>query len=231
MFFQKKEQKDICLLHKKISFSQSGEDLIVDFIFRNLMKIDMPSYIDVGAYDPFVLNNTAIFYSRGCRGVNVEPNPSAIDKFIEARPFDININIGISDMEGFLDYYRFKGPALNTFDENEKEKNIEQYTGKLTIQITTLTGIINKYCKGIFPDFLSLDVEGFDMKILQTIDYNNAPKVICVETIQKAANQVWVKNSSIINFLKAKGYLHHSDTCINSIFVLNTALKEIVLEI
>ena len=61
----------------QLSFSQCGEDLLIDYVFK-LRGIAQPSYIDIGANDPFYLNNTAIFYLRGCRGINIEANPKLI---------------------------------------------------------------------------------------------------------------------------------------------------------
>ena len=43
------------------TFSQSGEDVIINFIFNNLLKIKKPTYLDVGAHHPFFLSNTAFF--------------------------------------------------------------------------------------------------------------------------------------------------------------------------
>ena len=37
---------------KKNSYSQFGEDIIVKFIF-DALNIKKPSYIDIGAHDPF----------------------------------------------------------------------------------------------------------------------------------------------------------------------------------
>ena len=52
---------------RKTSFSQCGEDCIVDFMFK-FKKIEKPSYIDIGAFHPFELSNTAKFYLTGSRG-------------------------------------------------------------------------------------------------------------------------------------------------------------------
>jgi hypothetical protein len=70
-----KDAENLFSKFEKKSFSQSGEDLIIDFIF-NALGISRPSYIDIGAHHPYYLNNTAIFYLRGARGINIEPDPS-----------------------------------------------------------------------------------------------------------------------------------------------------------
>lgn len=101
---------------KKSSFSQTGEDIIVDYIFRS-RNIQTPSYIDIGAYHPFLFSNTASFYKKGSKGINIEPNPDGIGKFYKHRPADQNLNIGISNQQGTLDYFCMNIATMNTFDE------------------------------------------------------------------------------------------------------------------
>ncbi len=66
------------------SYSQLGEDLIVRYLFDDL-KIDKPTYIDIGANDPYILSNTAFFYKSGCKGINIEPNPVLCKKIRNKR--------------------------------------------------------------------------------------------------------------------------------------------------
>ena len=61
--------------HQKKSYAQNGEDLIIDFAFREVFKINQPSYLDIGAHHPFCFSNTQLFYERGSQGINVEANP------------------------------------------------------------------------------------------------------------------------------------------------------------
>ena len=101
-------------LYKKISFSQSGEDLLIKFIFDSL-GIKNPSYLDIGAHHPFKLSNTALFYMNGSRGINIEPDPDLFAEFIKFRRKDINLNVGITEHEGHMDFYIISVPTLNTF--------------------------------------------------------------------------------------------------------------------
>src|ERR1044071_4556109 len=87
------------------TFSQSGEDVIIKFIFDNILQIKQPSYIDIGAHHPFHLSNTNIFYEKGCRGLNIDPNPEAIKLFLKYRKEDININCGVSDSAGGTEFF------------------------------------------------------------------------------------------------------------------------------
>jgi hypothetical protein len=98
----------------KRSYSQCGEDMIVEYIFR-LRAVERPSYIDIGANHPFALSNTARFYERGCRGVNIDPNPAAMLLFDEHRNGDVNLNVGISDKAVKLTCFLWKIARLILF--------------------------------------------------------------------------------------------------------------------
>jgi hypothetical protein len=216
--------------NSKISFSQSGEDLIVDFIFKNLFQTSSFTYIDIGAFNPFLFSNTAKFYlEAGNRGINIDANSDSISEFCKHRPDDINLNFGIGEMSGLLKYYMFSGAALNTFSKIEADKYSDQLTGIKEIKVETLPFIISNYCNNIFPDFMSLDVEGSDFEIIKTIDINNSPKVICVETIINTEGNSWEKNWELIDYVKNMGYVHHSDTAINSIFIKKGELNDFQL--
>jgi len=209
-------------MHKSISFSQCGEDLIVDYIFK-LRNIYNPTYIDIGAYHPYRLNNTAIFYHRGCKGINIEANPWLLESFKELRPNDINLNVGISDYKGKLNFYFMYENTLSTFSKKEMEimvKLNKQVAHIAKIKVTTINSIIEKYTKNIFPDFLSLDAEGFDLKILQSINFlGNVPKVICVESAEYSPLGAGAPRNELIDFLESKGYYRYACTNLNSIMV------------
>lgn len=207
----------------KRSYAQSGEDLLVDFIFHEI-GIREPSYIDIGAHHPYYLNNTAIFYERGCQGINVEPTPHLFEAFVSSRKRDINLNIGIGEKETTLDFYELSTPTLNTFSKAEAESYSSEgnFTIKniIPIKVETVSNIVDRYHHGRFPDFLSLDVEGLDEVIIHSIDFErNFPKIICVETLTFSTSGRGEKNTTLISFLQEKGYLLYADTNINSIFV------------
>lgn len=210
------------LRSKKISYSQSGEDLIIKYVFDDL-GIQRPSYIDVGAHEPTYLNNTYLFYSLGSSGINIEPDSNLFKKLQKFRKRDINLNIGVSDKEEEIDLYIMSSPSLNTCDRKCAKSYIEEgYSIKSIekIRVDTISHIIKKYFGGIFPDLLTLDVEGLEEKILRSIDYEiSSPTIICVETINFSSAGIGVKKDGIISFLESKGYLLYADTYINSIFV------------
>ncbi|MFS8130963.1 MAG: FkbM family methyltransferase [Candidatus Dojkabacteria bacterium] len=205
-----------------VSFSQSGEDLIVEYLFKSL-GVEYPTYIDIGAYDPYVFSNTALFYMNGSRGVNIDPNPEAIDRFNKERPDDKNLNLGIASAEDELEYYKLDSPSLNTFSKKsatEYEKLGHKILEKQIVKVDTYESIVKNYFDKKAPDFMSLDVEGLDEEILRSIDFKkHAPKVICVETITYSKKGDGVKEKDLIKFIEDQGYRLHADTNLNSIFI------------
>jgi FkbM family methyltransferase len=208
----------------KISYSQSGEDLIIKNIF-DTVGISHPSYLDIGAHHPLYFNNTAIFYNNGSKGINIEPDPELFKHFPIERTRDINLNIGISDTSGEQDFYIINVPTLNTFSKETAEDYSKEgnYFIKEVKKIKTesINEILKQYCNDGFPNLLTIDTEGVDELILNSIDFNstNIPIVICIETISFSETGNGVKNRKIIEFLESKNYLYFADTNINSIFV------------
>lgn len=206
------------------SYSQCGEDLIVRYIFT-LRGITKPTYLDIGAHHPLALSNTALFYKTGSRGINVEANPDLIKKFERKRPGDINLNIGIGEAEGKLDFYVMEDNTLSTFSKEEAERMQtldKKLIKKVQVDVHTLDFVLKKYCKNVFPDFLSIDVEGLDFEILKSIDYSaSGPKVICVEAAEYSPKGKGKRRDDLINFVAAQGYIEYANTNLNAILVKN----------
>ena len=47
--------------YSKISFSQLGEDIVLQHIFNNVIKISKGFYIDIGCNHPVFISNTFLF--------------------------------------------------------------------------------------------------------------------------------------------------------------------------
>jgi FkbM family methyltransferase len=207
----------------KISYSQSGEDLIIKFIFDTL-QVKNPFYVDIGAHHPYEFSNTALFYKLGGRGINIEPNPDLFKLLKKYRKKDINLNIGIAAQKGEMQFYIMTSPTMNTFSKQAADDLSNNHSisikNVINVRVDTISNISKNYIKGKKIDLLSLDVEGLDFEILKTIDFLKFfPIVICVETRSYSEKGKGVKDYEIINFLQNKGYTKYADTYINSIFV------------
>lgn len=195
------------------TYSQHGEDLIIYNAFCHMDYFRdgrLPSYIDIGAHHPYAISNTALFYELGCRGINIEANPELIKAFEMERPDDINLCFGIGAEEGEFPFYMTDLAGLNSFRKENIEYNeflVERDTGKKekyeikdikNIEIRKLTDVINEYCDGKWPDFLSIDIEGMEYESLSACDLTDGPKLMAVE--------VNYNGDLFVKMLDEKGY-------------------------
>lgn len=208
-----------------VSYSQCGEDLIVSYLL-NMMKISRPSYLDIGAHHPTYLSNTYLFYQRGCRGVCVEPDPDLFKKIKHKRNGDRCLNVGVgaggAEMTK-MDFYIMSSRTLNTFSKAEAERYQSYGNQKIKqvipIPVISVNDIIKKYFASA-PNFVSLDVEGLDFQIIQSIDFANyRPDVFCIETLSYTEDRTERKLNEIIDLMHQNRYVTYADTYINTIFV------------
>jgi FkbM family methyltransferase len=210
---------------QNLTYSQCGEDVIISFLFANYGKTQI-KYLDIGTNDPIVFNNTYKFYLNGSYGVCVEANATLIPVIKSVRPKDTIINAGVSaNGDGMAEFYMFKDEAagLNTLDKENAEyiENLGNYKIRRIEKISLVT--INDLIKNNFtnyPDFLSIDIEGSELDVLKTLDFDTCPiPIICVETCLYSTNHIFQKNSAIIDFMLTKNYEVYADTYVNTIFV------------
>lgn len=206
------------------SYSQCGEDLIVNFIFENYLHIQKPSYLDIGAHHPTLFSNTYFFYLKNCQGVCVEADPILCEKIKKKRGKDNCLNLGIGlDKKSKADFYIMSSKTLNTFSKSEAERyqSFNDQTIEKIIQIPMLP--INEVIDSNFdacPHFISLDVEGLDEKILNTFDFSKyRPQVFCIETLTYTQDKSERKIYEINDIMLQNGYFVYADTYINTIFV------------
>lgn len=204
--------------HTLRSYSQHGEDLFIWNIFHSLnMKIF--SYIDLGAHHPNIISNTKLFYDRGCRGINIEPNPILFGAFAENRPHDINVNCGVSTEEGELSFYIYDDISpCNTFsyDESLRLRDCDKRFGEnreIMLPVKSLDQLIQEYAKGKYPDFINCDIEGFDFAVLAHADFeDSSPLVICVEVRYEEVHRM-------TQMLEKKGFFPYARIMSNVIYI------------
>lgn len=205
------------------SFSQAGEDCCIDFLLQQL-RITKPSYLELGVCNPIIGSNTYLFYSRGANGVLVEADKTQIDFIKKQRPNDKVINVGISSSgQSEADFYVFELQGYNTFVKEEalhREKNSPYKITRVDkVKLESINAIIANNFKS-YPDLLSIDIEGLDLEVLQSLDYTKYPiPIICAETCTFSETHIKPKNKLIESLMLSKGYMVYADTYVNTIFV------------
>jgi len=171
---------------KKINSSaQYCEDLIL-YALLNFKKSGF--YIDIGANNPSIISNTEFFYNLGWSGINIEPDPHLLEKFEIVRSRDINLNLGIGSEHGELDFYRLSADTLSTFSKDAVKEYINdghKILDILKVPVRSLAEVFKEHAEGKDVDFMSIDVEGFEIEVLNSNDWNNyRPKIIILEINQ-----------------------------------------------
>jgi len=214
---------DVVLMNGYATYSQTGEDRIVSYLFNSL-HMQKPTYLDIGANEPVISNNSFLFYDRGSRGVCIEPDPHMYQRIKAKRPKDVVLNVGIGTEEAAAaDFYLFPGKLNGWSTFSPEEARIREAESGLkpqviSIPLKNINDIMATYFKP-WPNFISLDVEGLDLDILRSMDFDRfKPEVICVETISFSITNTEEKLHEISDFMHNKGYFTYADTHVNSIF-------------
>jgi len=193
----------------QISYSQEGEDLLID---RILQFKKTGFYIDVGAYHPIKYSNTYKFYLKGWKGINIDAMPGSMDIFKRIRPRDINLEIPISNTSEIIPYHIFNEQGLNTLLESEAKKK-DGLRGYKLLRIENLKTkrldeiLIEHMPKGIDVDFLTVDVEGFDLKVLQSNDWKKIrPNLVLAENLSSYDGIEAALKSELNQFMYSLNY-------------------------
>lgn len=198
-------------LIKKKSYAMDGEDLAIDQFIK---KKDKGFYVDIGAHHPIHRNNTQLLHNRNWEGINIDVNKFSIDLFNFLRPNDLNLLTAISDQEGeIIFYYQKQFSQLNTTDKKIAHEHFNGDFKERSVKCQTIQNILNhsKY-KGIKIDFLNIDVEGAEMKVLKTLNFEiYDPGIICIEILgyrelDVSEREIQIKNDEIYKYLVNKNY-------------------------
>ena len=180
-------------------------------------------YIDVGAHDPVRFSNTYCFYLRGWCGINIDATPGSMKPFNIIRPRDTNLERAISENPCKLTFHIFNEPALNTFDAAlAKERDgISHFRLLETREIETQT-LSRVLSEAVFErkiiDFMSVDVEGLDLSVLRSNDWEQfSPTYVLTEEFF-AENIERALRSPTATFMRSVGYVLFAKTAHTLIF-------------
>jgi len=190
------------------SYSQEGEDMILRRIFEHQSK---GFFVDVGAHHPKRFSNTYFFYRQGWSGINIDAMPGSMKLFKRQRSRDINLEIPVGPDLKNLAYFVFNEPALNGFDarlSQQRDSSGSAFSIVKTIDLQTrsLESILDEFLPpNTAIDFLSIDVEGLDLDVLQSNNWNKyKPVTVLVEILGSSLSEL--KSSDINVFMEGHGY-------------------------
>ncbi len=208
-----------CDPYANLSYSQDGEDMIVDRLFTG--KSD-GFYVDVGAHHPVRFSNTCIFHRRGWRGINIDADSTLMAAFERARPADINLAFGVAEHDDELQLSIFDDPALNTLN-SEVARQLEADTSyrvveRRQISVRPLRALLEEHLPGGCEiDLLNVDAEGLDLSVLKSNDWQRfRPQCTLVEAGHAPLDQI--RNDPVFQFMVEQGYSLYAKTVRTLIF-------------
>ncbi|MDE5736739.1 MAG: FkbM family methyltransferase, partial [Oscillospiraceae bacterium] len=163
-------------LFDKKTYSQAGEDAIILYACAMLgIPFQECNYLDLGANKPIEMSNTYFFYQQGARGVLLEANPLLIPELEQKRSGDMILNqavTGKSDETMIfhvlnLDGLSKIGDISDILAKNPDAKLMQS----IPIKTITVNDIIKNYFQEKAPVILNLDIEGLELEILQSINF------------------------------------------------------------
>ena len=195
--------RKLFIIKKKFShYSQFAEDVS---IIRHFPKHFKGFFVDVGCFHPVKYNNTYRLYRKGWRGVNIDIDTIKIAGFKWLRPGDVNISCAVSNQRGELTYWS-NGFYSLTITLDEAFASGKPGYKKKTVKSDTLSNILdNTRYKNQKIDFLTIDAEGHDFEVLESLDFERyQPQLIAVETHQERLEAV--EQERLFGFLTERGY-------------------------
>ena len=196
------------LKHRIVSYSQEGEDLILENLFFGKQS---GFFIDVGAHHPHRFSNTFLFYEKGWRGLNIDATPGSMVAFRKHRGRDINIEAAVSANRGRMLFHQYAEPALNTFSTEVAEDRMGNpravRLGALELMTEPLAEILKRHLPpGQQVEFMNIDVEGMDFECLVSNDWDRfRPLVVLVEQLADQSIPE-VLHSDVNRFMNESGY-------------------------
>lgn len=206
-----------------LSYAYMAEDRIIESLVKPIIT-QYGYYVDVGCNEPVFISNSFLFYRRGWRGLCIDANEKLIRRYKKIRPGDVAVCALVSDREEKRMFCYAANPVLSSADPasiEQFERDGIQCEEQKLMQSRTLTGLFREHGVPRSFDFLSLDVEGNDLKALYGLDLNEyRPKLIIFEWEDFLADIA--ENKAIMEYLKKHQYRFVGYILTNAYFMDHT---------
>lgn len=205
-----------------IFFSQQGEDLFVSKKYIN-KKNDTGVFVEVGALDGITYSNTAFLEKYfGFSGILIEPSPSSFNDMKKTRPSCVHVNKAISSTMGeavFRDNWAMSGILENLSEVHRN--NSSHGTSMYSVPTIPLDHVLHEN-EIKYIDFMSIDVEGGELEVLKSMDWNIPIYVICIELDGHNA----VKDEECRKMLTSNGFRLDKRLNINEFWVNDSYFRK-----
>lgn len=200
--------------NSEIFYSQFGEDRLLSNIFRGR---DSGVCIEVGANDGVTDSNTLYFEEKGWNCILIEPNADLCQKIRQSRTATL-FECAASDREGIATLHVAEGAershGVSTICSDESSLNkIKTYgfTFKpVSVLTRTLDSILNETRLTKSIDFISIDIEGHELKAFNGFSVEKwKPRIIIVEDNSN------YRDRAVSCHLRQFGYVQFKRTGVN----------------
>ncbi len=181
-------------------------------------------YLEIGANHPISTSATYLLYERGARGTLIEPNSKLIPPLQQARSEDQIIHAAVIDgHDKHVNLHVSLADELSTLEE----RNLDYWPNFPRQHIQNVPAInievlLNDVWKAKPLNFLSIDTEGTDFKILSEIDFSRFPfDIVQIEP----SNHIQRNTTEAFSVVMERfGYRLLAVTPVNCIFVRESSI-------
>jgi len=193
------------------SYSQIGQDLKV---LEHFNKKKNGYFIEVGANDGIALSNTYLLEKDyNWKGICIEPVPSIFKKLKKNRK-SINIPFAVYNVNNKLVSITEANLLSGIREDIDAHKHILK-NKDVQVKTKTLTKIMEENKSPKHVDYLSIDTEGSELKILEGIDFNK----YSFGYINIEHNGVEPRRTNMRNVLLKHGYKYVGENAFDDIYI------------
>lgn len=195
--------------------SRMNEDLFIYNTFfkgRNITN-NRGTYVEMGAYDGTQESNSHFFDKcLGWKGLLIEGNPGSFQKIVASRPFAHKMNLAPSCSAEYEKENKTIPFYWHPLTNSGLVGKANALAGKPTVDVPCgpLTPILEDVFQNQTIDFFSLDVEGAEPMVLDTLDFSKVRiNVMMIEAQNNFCRKQCASRDKVRQRMQQEGYLRY----------------------